>query len=93
MVILAYVLVHNLWWWWNIYWWFVCIDHGNYLDILYDGLGIYHSDYLGIVDGYVVAYGSFLGMLNVLQNEYDVKVEDPNEINGWLFLGIYLRHV
>ena len=33
--------------------------------------------------------------LNVqcLENVYDVKVEDPNEIDGLLFLGIYLRNV
>ena len=42
-------------------------DHGDHLDILCDGLDIDHSDYLSIVHGYVVAYGSSLGMFIVLE--------------------------
>ena len=66
----------------HLCWWFVGIDHGDYLDILYDdidididdylgilydGIDIDHSGYVGIVHGYVLTYGSSLGMYNVLK--------------------------
>ena len=69
------------------------IDHDDYIGLLHDCLSIDHSGYLGIVHVYALAYDAPLGMFNVLKILYDVKVGDVNEINGWLSLGIYLRHV